>query len=216
MTHDSSSKLAKQLGSVHLEIDGTTAHVVASAGTGDAGPLFHAIEDTAHQELERAKRLRGGVLGKLDALAKQDADLEAHVKTDFAKYGGMKQNDVASELASAHDVLAKLKVLAESEARESEDFVADLGRALETASEEKAARAETRHKKKHDEVAPSNAKPVAQASDQTAAAPKAPSPPKAAEKVAEKPAEKVAVKAPEKPAEKAAEKPAETGEVFTP
>jgi hypothetical protein len=127
---------------------------------------------------------------KLDALAKTDADLEARVKTDFTQYGESKENEVATELMSVHDVISKLRARAESESRESEDFVADLSRALETASEDKVARVETRHKKKHDDGAPAaSPKPAAQASDQTAATPKA---------------------------QPAIPKPADTGEVFTP
>jgi hypothetical protein len=188
-THESSSKVAKQPGSVRLETDGTTVHVVASGGAGDGGALFHAIEDAAHLELERAKRLHAAE-PKLDALAQRGAELETHVKTDFGKYGDTKENEVAGELAAIHDVVAKLKARAESEARESEDFVADLGRALETASEEKAAKAETRHKRKREEApATATTKSAATPPDQAAApAPKAPPPPK----------------------------PADTGEVFTP
>jgi hypothetical protein len=194
VTHESSSKIARQPASVRLEIDGTTAHVTASGGTGDSGALFRAIEDTAHLELERAKRLRG-VEPKLDALTKQGAELETHVKADFSKFGGGKGNDVANELTSAHEILTKLKARAESEARESEDFVADLGRALMTASEAKTAHADRKKKKRDEAATAANAKPVAPPSDAPAAAPKAPPP---------------------KPVEKPAEKPAETGEVFTP
>jgi hypothetical protein len=189
-THESSSKLAKQPGSVRLETDGTTAHVVASNGTGDGASLFRAIEDSAHQELERAKRLHA-TEPKLDALAQRGTELETHVKTDFAKYGETKANEVTTELVAIHDVLAGLKTRAVSEAREGEDFVADLGRALETASEDKAARAERRrgHKKRdRDEGSPApNTKPAATASEQAAAPPKSAPP-----------------------------KPADTGEVFTP
>jgi hypothetical protein len=186
--HESTSKAAKQPGSLHLELDGTTARVVASGGATDGGALFRAIEDTAHQELERAKRLHA-VEPKLDALAKQDSDLEARVKTDFAQYGETKANEVAGELMSVHDVISKLRSRAESEARESEDFVADLSRAIETASEDKAARVETRHKKRREEGSAA-AKPASQAADQPAAAPKPQQPPPP--------------------------KPADTGEVFTP
>ena len=173
--HESSSKVAKQPGSVRLETDGTTAHVVASGGAGDGGALFRAIEDTAHQELERAKRLHSV---EQDRRAREaGADLETRVKTDFTKYGETKANEVGNELLAVHDVLAKLKSRAESEARESEDFVADLGRALETASEEKAARVETKHKKKHEEAAPpGTSKPAAQPAEQAAAPPPKPAP----------------------------------------
>ena len=181
-THESASKVAKQPGSVRLEVEGPAPRVVASASRGDGSALFHAIEDTARQELERAKRLRA-VEPKLDALTKQEAELEGRVKEDFGKYGDTKANEVARELAATRDVVAKLKARAEAEARESEDFVADLGRALETASEEKVARTETprrpREKKKRDDSASAgSARSTAQASEPP---PQPPPPPKPAE-----------------------------------
>ena len=142
-THESSSKGAKQPGlSPTLDVDGTTAHVSASGGAGDGGGALPGDRgQRAHQELERAKRLHG-VEPRLDALAKQGTELASRVKTDFGKYGETKENEVANELTASVDVVAKLKSRAGGEARESEDFVADLERALETASEEKAAEAE--------------------------------------------------------------------------
>jgi hypothetical protein len=194
VTHESASKVAKQPGSVRLELDGAAPRVVASGSAGESGALFRAIEETARQELDRAKRLRA-VEPKLDALTKQEADLEARVKTDFNKYGETKTNEVATELAATRDVVAKLKTRAEAEARESEDFVADLGRALETASEEKVARTEAKRpreprekKKREDSASSGSTKSTAQASDPP---PPAKPPP-------------------------AAPKPAEPGEVFTP
>ena len=209
-THESSSKVAKQPGSVRLDLDAATPRVVVSGGAADGGALFRAIEDTTRQELERAKRLHA-IEPTLDALSKQEADLESHVKVDFAKYGNMKANDVATELAATRDVIGRLKAHAQAGARASEDFVADLGRALETASEDKGAhpdprraRAERpehaergergergeREKRKHDETAASTStKSPAQSSDPPAAPlPKQPPAPK----------------------------PADTGEVFTP
>jgi hypothetical protein len=196
--HEASSKVAKQPGSVRLDVDGTAAHVVAAGGAGDAGPLFRAVEEAAHMELERAKRLHG-VEPKLDTLAKLGGDLGGRVKGDFAKYGDAKENEVATELAASIDVLGKLKSHAGGEARESEDFVADLERALETASEEKAAKlvATKRTKKKDASQSPKTA----------AASSDAPAP---AAKAAAAPAPKPAEPAPPPP------KPADTGEVFTP
>jgi hypothetical protein len=195
MTHESASKGAKQPGSVRLDVDGAAPRVVAAGGGGDASALFHAVEETARQELDRAKRLRA-IAPKLDALTKQEADLEGRVKTDFTKYGETKLNEVATELAATRDVVAKMKAHAEAEARESEDFVADLGRGLETAAEEKVPRTEgrrarePRERKKREESASSGStKATAQAAE---------SPPPAA-----------------KPAPPPA-KPAEPGEVFTP
>jgi hypothetical protein len=192
--HESASKVAKQPGTLRLvEEDGASPHVLAASGTGDASSLFHAIEDAARQELERAKRLRA-VEPKLDALSKQEADLETHVKADFSGYGGGKEVEVEQELTATKDVVAKLKARAETEARASEDFVADLGRALETASEERRAEVhKNRPPRKRDDASPSVAAKRTAADQPPSALPPKPAPPP-----------------PPTP------KPADTGEVFTP
>jgi hypothetical protein len=192
-THEAASKGAKQPGTLKLEVDGTAAHV--TGGTSDGGSLFRAIEDTAHAELERAKRLHA-VTPKLDALSKQATELEDRVKADFDKNGIAKENEVATELLSSADVITKLRSRAEGEARESEDFVADLERALETASEASAAKQVARHKRRSDSTVSSAPKP--------ASSPAAESSPPSAPKPAAAP--------PPAPAPK----PADTGEVFTP
>ncbi len=188
-THESSSKVAKQPGSLRLDLEGPAPHVIASGGVGDAAPLFHAIEETARQELERAKRLHA-VDPKLDALSKQEADLETHVKADFSKYGNTRVNDVTSELVATRDVLTKMKAHAQAERARSEDFVADLGRAVETASEDKGARAgearrarspEREKRKREDSGASASTKSAPPSAETPAAPPKAPSPPKPAE-----------------------------------
>jgi hypothetical protein len=193
--HDASSKVAKQAGSVRLDVDGTNARVATSGGVGDASGLFRAVEDTSHQELERARRLHG-VEPKLDALSKQGTDLNTHVKADFAKYNDAKVNQVTAEIAASLEVLGNLKSRAQAEARASEDFVADLERALETASEDKVAKREGGKRKKRRDDAGSPAKAAAQESVS----------PKAA------PSESTSAKAATPPAPK----PADTGEVFTP
>jgi hypothetical protein len=191
-THESSSKAAKQPGSIRLDTDGTSAKVVAT-GTGGDPALFHAIEDAAHNELERAKKIQG-VEPKLDALLKQGSDLEGSVKADFLKYGQTKENEVANELVASVAVLTRLRGRAEGEARASEDFVADLGRALETASEDRAAARESHHAKRHEDgpARSASARPAAAAGAQAA------------------PATTGGQAAP------GAQKPADTGEVFTP
>jgi hypothetical protein len=197
-THEAASKVAKQPGSVKLDVDGTTAHVVASGGASDGGALFRAIEDTTHGELERGKRLHA-VTPKLDALSNQATVLEGRVKADFDKNGVTKENEVAGELMSSTDVILKLKAHAESEAREADDFVADLERALETASEASAAKQVARHasgKKKGDKSDASSASAPTKPSSPTGDQP--PPTPKAA------------------PATPPPPKPADTGEVFTP
>jgi hypothetical protein len=184
-THESASKVAKQAGSLRLVDDDATApHVVMTGSAGDGGALFHAIEDTARLELDRAKRLRA-VEPRLDSLAKQAADLELHVKADFGKYGGGKETEVGHELAATKDAVAKLRAHAEAEARESEDFVADLGRALETASEDKRVEVHRGRppRKREESVAPAASKKAsASTPDQPPPPPRpAPPPPKPAD-----------------------------------
>jgi hypothetical protein len=188
--HDAASKAAKQPGSVRLDIDGTSVHVVASGGASDGGALFRAIEDTAHSELERARKLHA-LEPKLEALEKQGGDLNTRAPDDFKTRGQMKQKEVQSELSSSVQVLGDLKSRANAEARMSEDFVADLERALETASEGHAKHAPKPKKDKGDDDAKPKPKPAVASEPKPAAEPK--------------------------PAEpKPTPKPPETGEVFTP
>jgi hypothetical protein len=194
-THEAASRGAKA-GSLRLDVDGTNAHVVASGGTSD-GSLFRAIEDTSRAELERARKMHG-IESRIATLAKSGTDLQGHVREDWAKRGAGKETEVENELRASLDVLSTLKARADREARESEDFVADLERALETASEDRFARHEKQRAHKGDKGdkgdksdKPERKEPKASAEPRPADAPAA----------APKPA----------PA-----KPADPGEVFTP
>src|SRR6185312_1112179 len=91
-----------------------------------------------------------GVEPKLDALSKQGTDLEGRSKEDWKTRGVGKQTEVDGELVSSLRIVSDLKSRAEREARASEGFVADVDRALETASEERAAKQRDRHKPKKD------------------------------------------------------------------
>jgi hypothetical protein len=196
-SHDAASKAMKQ-GSLRLDIDGTNARTVATGGANDGGPLFRAIEEAAHAELERAKRLHA-LEPRLDALTKQGTDLEGRAPTDFKTRGPMRQKEISSELESSVTVLSDLKARASREARESEDFVADLERALETASEDRAAKPGKGRKPKKDK---------ADKGDDDK--PKATSKPSGEPKPAPEPKPQPEAKPAPPP------KPADTGEVFTP
>jgi hypothetical protein len=195
-THERASKYAPRAGALRLEITGTDAHVAGA--TADASTFFKAIEDTAHAELERAKRMHA-VEPKLEALAKTGHDLEPHVAEDFDRRGSQKVQEVRMELSASYDALDKLDAHAKRESREAEDFVADLERALETASEERA--------KNH------GAKPAAPTPSATSTPATPPSRPRRDEtpRPAPRPAGESAAP---KPAP--TPKPADTGEVFTP
>ena len=135
-THEASSKVAKQAGRLNAARRRQHDGARRLLGRRQRRNAVSLIEDTSHQELERAKRhesRRSSMRSR-----RRRTFLEGRVKTDFDKYGTQKENEVAGEILATIDVIARLKTHAESEARESEDFVADLERALETASQEKA------------------------------------------------------------------------------
>jgi hypothetical protein len=189
-TYEASTKVAKQPGSLRLDLDGTNVHVSTNGGASDS-PVFRGVEDSSHQELERAKKLHA-VEPKIDALVKQGNDLTGKVKDAFAKYGPTRQNEVTSELNASIAALSALKTRVQSEARGSEDFVADLERALETASEDKAAKVARRARRKRDDSSPARVS------------------------VASKPAPPPADPAPSSAKPAAPPKPADPGEVFNP
>lgn len=189
-THERASKFAPHGTSLRLEITGTDVHV--AGGNGDAATFFKAIEDSAHAELERAKKMHA-VEPRLEALAKTGHDLEPHVQEDFERRGSQKVQEVKGELTASYDALDKLNANAKREAREAEDFVADLGRAIDTASEDKVKRVSTKP--------PASAPPATTPSKPRSDAKPTPKPPSDAPPAA-------------KPAP--TPKPADTGEVFTP
>src|SRR5262249_10516824 len=53
--HERASKYAPKPGTLRRELTGTDAHVAGT--TGEGSTFFKAIEDSAHAELERAKRM---------------------------------------------------------------------------------------------------------------------------------------------------------------
>jgi hypothetical protein len=193
-THEAASKSTKQQGSLRLDVDGTNARVV---GTSLDGSLSRAIEDTSRSELERAKKLHV-IESRLASLTKTGNELQARAHDDWAKRGSGKESEVTNELRASLDVLGDLKARADSEARESEDFVADLERALETASEDRYAKREKRDKRDKGDKRDRGDKPERKEPKAVAEAkPDAPAPPP-------------------KPATPPPPKPADNGEVFNP
>lgn len=188
--YEASTRVAKQPGSVRLDVDGTTVHVSTNSGASDSA-VFKGVEESSHLQLERAKRLHA-LESKYDGLVSKGNDLTGKVKDAFRKYGPSRENEVTAELNAAIAAVAALKTREQSEARGSEDFVSDLERALETASEEKAVKVAKRTRKRRDDSSPARvnvaSKPAAPSSDPAPAAAK-----------------------PAAPA-----KPADPGEVFTP
>jgi hypothetical protein len=91
--------------------------------------LFRSIEATTRTELERAKTLRTFPT-KIDQLTKTAHELLTKVQDDFPKKKGTAA-DVTDELNGAIEVLTNLSNTSRSSAREAEDFVADLQRAVQ-------------------------------------------------------------------------------------
>ena len=132
-THERMVGAAHQFGATKLEVKSDDAHVVVAGGDGriDATTkdLFRAIETTVKAELARRKAL-GEIPARIDDLTKVGRDLEPHVREDFAKNGGSMASDVKAELTSSYEVLGTLSGKARTEAREAEDFVSVLDRAV--------------------------------------------------------------------------------------
>jgi hypothetical protein len=130
--NERAARYAPKSGALRLEVTGTDAKVVG-ATEGEGGDLFQAVEQTARAELDRAKRMHAEE-PKLDELAKTGHELESRVQDDFGKYGSMKVKEVQVEMSASFDALGKLDTQAKRQAREAEDFVSDLQRAIEAAA----------------------------------------------------------------------------------
>jgi hypothetical protein len=122
-------------GILRLEVQGTDVHVVEAASARHDSPrdVLAAVEVTAHQEVERAKKL-SELPGRIEALAKTGRDLESHIAEDFAS-SGQKPFEVQEEIRASYDVLLSLSQGATREKKNAEQFVAELGRAVSTGSE---------------------------------------------------------------------------------
>ena len=132
-THERMIGAAHEAGATHLDLKGDEAKVVAAGGEGRLEPatkdFFRAIEASVRAELARRKALRENP-PRIDALTKVGRDLEPKVRDDFAKHGGSLTTDVKEELTASYDVLSALSASARNEAREAEDFVSVLERAI--------------------------------------------------------------------------------------
>ncbi len=136
--HERMVAVAHMVGSTKMSIRGEDPKVnVESRGRlDDAGKeIVKALESTAKAEMARTKALRD-VPPKVDALDKTGRELEPKVRDDFAGHGGSAVANVHDELVASYDVLSKLSTDSRSQAREAEDFVADLQRAVSADSSE--------------------------------------------------------------------------------
>jgi len=131
-THERVKSISHDIGPTKLEVTGDEAHVVADSPQKvdeTTRGLFKLIETCAHTELARSRAFKE-VPTRVDAVVKSGRALEPHVRDDFAKHGGRVAEDVQGELTASYDALSDISKNARSGAREAEDFVADLQRAV--------------------------------------------------------------------------------------
>jgi hypothetical protein len=163
-------------GGMKLEVNGENATVQLTGGHGDA--TFKAAEDTARAEIDRVRRLRA-LEPKLEELGRQADALSEGAEDAFRSDD--KQREVRNELSDVHDVLRQLAVAAKRQARDGEDFVADLQRAI--SGESTLKHGDTRgFEKPSDRLLASSTGP-SPGSPQLAPAPPPPPPPKPASTV---------------------------------
>lgn len=209
------------------KLDLASAHVTPS-GTND-GPLYAAVEETVRLELDRARKLKSQS-DKLEEMAKHGQTLKESADKEFSNRGAEKADEkkteksreIRRELGGAIDACRDLSHDAAKQSRDAQDFLEDLGAALEAKDAPPKSRAgreakplppappkveEKKPEEKPEEKPSKLSKPSKPA---PAAAKPKPAPAPATEKPA--PAEKPA--APEKPAPKPPTPPPD--EVFNP
>lgn len=131
-THERMIGAAHEVGATKLELKEGDIHVACpneSRMSASTKELFRAIEAAVKAELDRAKSLRS-LPPKVDTLTRSAHELEPSVDGDFGKRSRTLAAEVKEELASSVEVLTGLSNGARSTAREAEDFVADLQRAV--------------------------------------------------------------------------------------
>ncbi len=131
-THERVKLVSHEVGATKLEVTGDEAHVTAESPQKvdeTARDFFKMIETCAHTELARSRALKE-VPTRVDGIVKNGRSLEPHVRDDFAKHGGRVAQDVQAEMTASFDALSDISKNARSGAREAEDFVADLQRAV--------------------------------------------------------------------------------------
>jgi hypothetical protein len=132
-THERMVAIAHVVGTTRLDVKNDEPHVVAANESrldAQAKDLFHAVEQVVKSELDRAKALRQ-VPTKVDVLTKTGRELQPRVQTDFQRRGGDVANEVKQEIDASLEVLGTISTGSRSTAREAEDFVADLQRAIQ-------------------------------------------------------------------------------------
>jgi hypothetical protein len=143
-----------------LELGGP--RVVRGSGTGADNGLFNAVEETARTELDRARRLRAAS-ERYEELAKQGENLKKDADREFENRGAAKadekksdkQREIRRELSGAISSMKSLASDARDRAEDIDDFLEDLGHALEGKD---SSRPKTAKKRTHQAPPPPAAK----------------------------------------------------------
>lgn len=192
-THERVKEISHDVGATKLEVTGDEAHITA-ANTNNVDEttrnLFKMIETCAHTELSRSHAFKD-VPNRVDAITKTGRELEPHIRDDFAKHGGRVAEDVQTEMTASYDALSDISKNARSGAREAEDFVADLQRAvgssLPAPPKDDTDEPPTKGKKKKGDKSEKSEKAAEKSSDKPAPAATADKPPPPVEKPKPKP-----------------------------
>ncbi len=131
-THEKLVSIAHVTGPTRLDLREDEGKVVlASEARADSSmrDFVKALQSTVDTEVKRKRALRD-IPGRCDELAKIGRDLEPRVKADFFRQGGTTMADVHDEIAASFEVLDEISKNARLDRRETEDFIADLGRAV--------------------------------------------------------------------------------------
>ena len=132
-THERMVAVTHVVGGTHLALREDEAKLVVPGegrADGSTRDFITALQATLDGEMKRKRELRD-VPQKCDELSKAGRDLEPHVKDDFFRQGGTMMADVHDEIEASFDVLAQLSKTSRLERRETEDFIADLARAVD-------------------------------------------------------------------------------------
>lgn len=178
-THERVKLVSHDVGATKLEITGDEAHVTAESPQKvdeTSRAFFKMIETCAHTELARSQALKE-VPTRVDGIVRNGHALEPHIRDDFAKHGGRVAEDVQAEMTASFDALSDISKSARSGAREAEDFVADLQRAVgssQPAPKEEIAEEKPAKKKKGEK-----AKPAEKPAEKPATTAEKPTPPPA-------------------------------------
>lgn len=158
---------AKKMGGQGAKLDLTVPRVSASQGAAPDASLFLAVEETARAEQERVKKLKA-TAEKLEEMAKQGEPLKKDADKDIENAGAQKADDtkmakrreIRIEIMGAMDALRTLARDASRSAKDDEEFLEDLGGALEARETPRRSRGGSMGSDRKPAPPPAEAKPA--------------------------------------------------------